>query len=73
MNKREGSRSIPHCLCGAWADPDDYGGGHYWDRSEDWCPYHGGRWRRNRTLRLLRAMAKTGQLSQERYEELRDQ
>lgn len=61
---------LPHCLCGAWASPDEYPGA-MWDRSEDWCPLHSPFYRK-RTLARLRRLVKAGKLTKEQYIELRN-
>ena len=57
----------PVCICGAWDDPGSYGGD--WDRSEDWCPLHGGN--RQRTLARCRQAVKSGRLTEEEYREIK--
>ena len=61
--------NLPYCICGAWADPESYGGD--WDKSSDWCYKHG--WKRQRVLRQARTLVKRGEMTQEEYEQYRDQ
>lgn len=61
---------LPSCLCGAWEDPESYGGD--WDKSSDWCPLHGPLYR-GRTLARLRRLVRLGRLSQEEYDAIKAQ